>query len=77
VQIDLAAARLRAGDHDHVAALTRAALDTARKVSSGRTVSRIHGLQHQIQSLPSAVFAELDEEITGFLRRAHDDEDVT
>lgn len=77
VQIDLAAAYLRAGDPDHVAALTRDALDTARKVSSGRTVSRIRALQHQMQPRRSAVFAELDEEITGFLRHAHDDEDIT
>ncbi|MGH3882090.1 MAG: helix-turn-helix domain-containing protein [Pseudonocardiaceae bacterium] len=77
VQTDLAAAYLVEGDHEHAAALTRDALSTAGKVSSGRTVSRIQSLQQQIRPLHSVGLAELDEEITGFLRRAHDNEDIT
>ena len=77
VQTDLAAAYLAGGDYEHAAALTRDALNTASTVSSGRTVRRIQSLQQQIRPLRSASLAEVDEEITGFLRRAHDDEDIT
>lgn len=49
VQTDLAAAYLVDGDHEHAAALIRQALDTAGKVSSSRTVSRIQALHQQIQ----------------------------
>lgn len=73
VQTDLAAAYLVDGDRDHAAALTRDALNTAGTVSSSRTVLRIQALQHQIQPLHST---ELDDEITGFLRRVHDDEGI-
>jgi hypothetical protein len=77
VQTDLAVAYLLDGDHEHAAALTRDAMTTAGKVSSSRTVSRIRALQQQIRPLHSVDLAELDEEITGFLRRTHDDEDIT
>jgi len=52
------------------------ALSTAGEVSSGRTISRIRALQQQIRPLRSAGLAKLDEEITDFLRRAHNDEDI-
>ncbi|MGH3873671.1 MAG: helix-turn-helix transcriptional regulator [Pseudonocardiaceae bacterium] len=68
VQTDLAAAYLIGGDHEHAAALTRDALSTAIQVSSSRTVSRIRALRQQIRQLRCADLAELDEEITGFLR---------
>ncbi len=74
VQIDLAAAYLIDGEHDHAAALTRDALITAGEVSSSRTVSRIQSLQRKIRPLHSAGLAEVDDEITDFLRRARDDE---
>ncbi|MGH3900898.1 MAG: helix-turn-helix transcriptional regulator, partial [Pseudonocardiaceae bacterium] len=77
VQTDLAVAYLLEGDHEHAAALTRDALNTAGQVSSGRTVSRIWALRQQIRPLHSVGLADLDEEITGFLRRTHDDEDIT
>jgi hypothetical protein len=77
VQIDLAATYLINGEHEHAAALTRDALITAGKVSSSRTVSRIQSLQHKIRSLHSADLVEVDDEITVFLRRAHDDENIT
>lgn len=77
VQTDLAATYLIEGDHEHAAALVRDALNTAGEVSSGRTVSRIRALQQQIRLLHSVGLAELDQEITAFLRRAHDDEDIT
>ncbi len=77
VQTDLAAAYLLEGDHEHAAALTREALKTAAQVSSSRTVSRIRTLQQQIRPLRSVGLTELDEEITDFLRRAHDDEHTT
>ncbi len=77
VQTDLAATYLVDGDHEHAAALTRDALNTAGTVSSSRTVSRIQALQQQIRPLHSAGLAELDDEITGFLRRVHDDEGIT
>ncbi|MGH3901527.1 MAG: helix-turn-helix transcriptional regulator, partial [Pseudonocardiaceae bacterium] len=77
VQTDLAAAYLLDGDYEHAAALTRDALNTAGKVSSSRTVHRIQSLQQQIRPLHSVGLADLDEEITGFLRRTHDDEDIT
>ncbi len=77
VQTDLAAAYLIDGEHDHAAVLTRDALITAGEVSSSRTVSRIQALQHQIRPLHSAGLAEVDDEITDFLRRAHDDENIT
>jgi hypothetical protein len=76
VQTDLATAYLIGGDHEHAAALTREALETAAQVSSERTVSRIRALQQQIRTLRSVDLAELDEEITGFLR-IHDHEDLT
>jgi hypothetical protein len=76
VQTDLAAAYLIGDDHEHAAALTRDALTTAAQVSSSRTVSRIRALQQQIRPLHSVGLAELDEEITDFLRRARD-EDIT
>ncbi len=76
VQTDLAAAYLIEGEHEHAAALTRDALSTAGEVSSDRTVSRIRTLQQQIRPLHSVGLAELDEEITDFLRRAHDEEDT-
>ncbi|MGH3848432.1 MAG: hypothetical protein ACRDRT_01805, partial [Pseudonocardiaceae bacterium] len=76
LQTDLAAAYLIEGDHEQAAALTRDALNTADQVSSGRTVSRIQSLQRQMRPLHSASLIELDEEITGFLRSAHD-EDIT
>ncbi len=47
------------------------------EVSSGRTVNRIRALQQQIRLLRSVGPAKLDEEITDFLRRVHDNEDVT
>ncbi len=77
VQIDLAAAYLIEGDHEHAAALTRDALSTASEVSSSRTISRIQALQQQIQPISSAGLTKLGEEITDFLRRAHDNEDLT
>lgn len=77
VQTDLATVYLVDGDHEHAATLTRDALNTATHVSSGRTVSRIRAIQQQIQPLRSAGLAELNEEITAFLRRADDDEDIT
>jgi DNA-binding XRE family transcriptional regulator len=77
VQTDLAAAYLIDGNHEHAAALTRDALNTAGTVSSSRTVSRIQALQQQIRPLHSAGLAELDDEITDFLRRARDDENIT
>ncbi len=77
VQTDLAAAYLIDGNHEHAAALTRDALNTAGTVSSSRAVSRIQALQQQIRPLRSAGLAELDDEITGFLRRVHDDEGIT
>ncbi|MGH3800363.1 MAG: helix-turn-helix transcriptional regulator [Pseudonocardiaceae bacterium] len=77
VQTDLAAAYLLDGDYEHAAALTRDALNTAGKVSSSRTVRRIQLLQQQIRPLHSVGLADLDEEITDFLRRAHEDEDIT
>jgi hypothetical protein len=77
VQTDLAAAYLIDGDYEHAAALIRDALNTASKVSSGRTVSRIQSLQQRIQLLHSVDLTELDEEITDFLRSAHDDKDIT
>jgi transcriptional regulator with XRE-family HTH domain len=52
-------------------------LDTAGEVSSDRTVRRIQALQQQMRPLQSVSLTELDEEITGFLRSIHDDEDVT
>jgi len=57
--------------------LTRNALSTAGEVSSGRTVNRIRALQQQIRPLRSVDLAKLDEEITDFLRRVHNNEDVT
>ncbi|MGH3837611.1 MAG: helix-turn-helix transcriptional regulator [Pseudonocardiaceae bacterium] len=77
VQADLAAAYLVDGDHEHAAALTRDALNTAGKVNSSRTVSRIQSLQQQIRPLHSVGLAGLDEEITSFLRREYVDEDIT
>lgn len=77
VQTDLAAVYLIEGEHEHAAALTRDALNTAGEVSSGRTVSRIQALQQQIQPLHSVSLDELDEEITAFLRCGHDNEDIT
>ena len=77
VQTDLAVAYLVEGDHEHAAALTRDALDTAGKVSSSRTVSRIRALQQQIQPLQSGGLAGLDDEIADFLRHSHDDEAIT
>jgi hypothetical protein len=77
VQTDLAAAYLTDGNHEHAAALTRDALNTAGTVSSSRTVSRIQALQQQIRPLYSSGLAGLDDEITGFLRRTHDDKDIT
>jgi DNA-binding XRE family transcriptional regulator len=77
VQTDLAAAYLHEGEHEHAAALTRDALNTAGAVSSGRTISRIRALQQQIRPLNSAGLVDLDEEITAFLRGDHDDEDMT
>jgi hypothetical protein len=76
-QIDLATAYLIDGEHDHAAALTRNALITAGEVSSSRTVSRIQSLQHKIRPLHSAGLAEVDDEITNFLRHAHGDENIT
>ncbi len=73
VQTDLAVAYLVDGDHEHAAALARDALSTAGTISSSRTVSRIQALQQQIRPLRSANLAELDDEITGFLRRVHND----
>ena len=77
VQTDLAAAYLVDGDHAHTSVLTRNALSTAGEVSSGRTVNRIRALQQQIRPLRSVDLAKLDEEITDFLRRVHNNEDVT
>lgn len=77
VQTDLAVAHLIEGDYEHAAALIRDALNTASKVSSQRTVSRIQALQQRIQLLHSVDLTELDEEITDFLRGAHDDKDIT
>jgi DNA-binding XRE family transcriptional regulator len=77
VQIDLAAAYLIDGEYDYATALIRDALITAGEVSSSRTVSRIQTLQHKIRPLHSAGLAEVDDEITAFLRRAHDDENIT
>ncbi|MGH3865684.1 MAG: helix-turn-helix transcriptional regulator [Pseudonocardiaceae bacterium] len=77
VQTDLAAAYLIDGEHEHAAVLARDALTTASQVSSSRTISRIRALQQQIQPLRSAGLSELDEEITAFLRRAHDNEVIT
>lgn len=73
VQTDLAAAYLIGGDHERAAALTREALTTAVQVRSGRTVSRIRALQRQIRPLHSIGLAELDKEITDFLRTHHED----
>jgi len=77
VQTDLATTYLVEGDHEHAAALTRDALSTAGEVSSGRTISRIRALQQQIRPIHSVGLAKLDEEITDFLRRAHNNEDIT
>ncbi|MGH3913829.1 MAG: hypothetical protein ACRDTC_10535, partial [Pseudonocardiaceae bacterium] len=77
VQTDLAATYLIEGDHEHAAAQNRDALITASEVSTSRTISRIQALQQQIQPIPSASLTKLDEEITDFLRRAHDDKDLT
>ncbi len=77
VQTDLAAAYLIEGEHEHAATVTRDALSTAGQVSSGRTISRIRALQQQIRPLHSVGLSRLDEEITAFLRRTHDDEDIT
>lgn len=78
VQTDLAAAYLVEGDHEHVAALTRDALSTAGEVSSDRIISRIRALQQQIQPLRSSVnLTTLDDEISEFLRLAHNNEDIT
>ncbi|MGH3770717.1 MAG: hypothetical protein ACRDRW_04870, partial [Pseudonocardiaceae bacterium] len=77
VQTDLAAAYLLDGDHEYAAALTRDALNTAGKVNSSRTVHRIQSLQQQMRPLHSVSLMALDEEITGFLRRAQHDEDIT
>ncbi|MGH3769948.1 MAG: hypothetical protein ACRDRW_00875, partial [Pseudonocardiaceae bacterium] len=77
LQTDLAAAYLIEGDHEQAAALARDALDTAGQVSSGRAVSRIQSLQQQMRPLHSVSLIELDEEITGFLRGAQDDENIT
>ncbi|MGH4011483.1 MAG: helix-turn-helix domain-containing protein [Pseudonocardiaceae bacterium] len=76
VQTDLAAAYLVEGDHDHAAALIRDAINTAGKVSSGRTIRRIQSLQQQIRPLRSAGLAELDNEITDFLRGTCDGEGI-
>ncbi|MGH3720075.1 MAG: helix-turn-helix transcriptional regulator [Pseudonocardiaceae bacterium] len=77
VQTDLATAYLVAGDHEHAAALTRDALNTAGRVSSRGTVLRIQSLQRQMRTLHSVSLMELDEEITSFLHSAQDDEDIT
>lgn len=77
VQTDLAAAYLVKNDYEHAVALTHDALNTAGKVSSSRTISRIQSLQQQIQTLHSVCLTELDAEIMDFLRRANDDEDIT
>lgn len=77
VQTDLATAYLIEGDHEHAVAITRDALNTARKVSSGRAVGRIWELQQQIRQLRSVKLTKLDEEIAEFLRHVHDDRDFT
>lgn len=77
VQADLATAYLVEGDHEHAAALTRDALSSAGKVSSTRTISRIRTLQQQIRPIRSISLTTLDEEITDFLCRIPDNEDIT
>lgn len=77
VQTDLSVAYLIDGHHEHAAALAREALSTANEVSSARTISRIRALQQQIRPIRSAGLKTLDEEITDFLRRVHNNEDVT
>jgi hypothetical protein len=78
VQIDLVAAHLVGGDHEHAAACGRDAVRTAARVSSERTRDKLRTLQRRIRphARTSPELNDLDHRITRLLPTPSRNEDT-